>query len=110
MAQGSHKLGKAKKSRGAAKRKQVRTVKKARKGNPSTERNKAIASVSKAINKKNERLIAAKAMNGGTNFSLKDIATKGNNEAKRQTAERDKKQRNSAKLTGRLKDQIAKLK
>mmetsp|Transcript_124541 Transcript_124541/g.186046 ORF Transcript_124541/g.186046 Transcript_124541/m.186046 type:complete len:111 (+) Transcript_124541:78-410(+) len=110
MAQGNHKLGKAKKSRGAAKRKQVNTVKKTRKGNASVERNKSIASVSKAINKKNERLVAAKALNGGTSFFLKDIAQKGNNESKRQNAERDKKQKNSSKLSGRLQEQINKLK
>ena len=77
MAQGNHKLGKAKKSKGATKRKQVKTVKKARKGNASVEKNKAIAAVSKAINKKNERLVAAKAVNAGTSFFLNDIVEKG---------------------------------
>jgi hypothetical protein len=84
MAQGNHKLGKAKTSRGAAKRKQVKTVKKAKKGNPSVEHNKSIASASKAINKKNERLVAAKALNNGTSFFLKDIAEKGTSVARRQ--------------------------
>ena len=77
MAQGSHKLGKAKKSKGAAKRKQVKTVKKTRKGNTTIERNKSVAAVSKAINKKNERIVAAKAVNAGTSFFLNDIVEKG---------------------------------
>ena len=78
MAQGNHKLGKAKKSAGAQKRKAVKAVKKkAKKGNPAVERNKSIIDTSKAINRKNERLIAAKASNAGTNFFLNDISTKG---------------------------------
>ena len=77
MAQGSHKLGKSRKSGGSQKRKAVKTVKKTKKGNAKVERNKAIIATTKAINRKNERIIAAKAMNAGTSFSLKDISTKG---------------------------------
>ena len=77
MVQGSHKLGKSRKSGGSQKRKSVKTVKKTKKGNAKVERNKAIIATTKAINRKNERIIAAKAMNAGTSFSLKDISTKG---------------------------------
>ena len=77
MAQGNHKLGKAKKSPGAQRRKASKSIKKTRKGNARTERNKAIIETTKAINRKNERLIAAKAMNAGTSFSLTDISEKG---------------------------------
>lgn len=77
MAQGSHKLGKAKKSAGAQKRKAVKAVKSTKKGNASVEKNKDIASTTKAINRKNERLIAAKALNSGVTFSLTDISEKG---------------------------------
>ena len=77
MAQGSHKLGKAKRSGGAQKRKTVQKNKKAKKGNAKVERNKGIIAVSKAINRKNERIIASKAMNAGTSFSMKDISEKG---------------------------------
>lgn len=79
MAQGSHNLGKAKKSAGSQKRKAVKTVKKTKKGNTKAERNEGIVAATKAINRKNERLIAAKALNAGTMFSLTDIAEKGKN-------------------------------
>ena len=77
MAQGNHKLGKPKKSPGAQKRKVFKTVKKTKKGSSSVEKNKEILSTTKAINRKNERLVAAKALNSGTTFSLTDIAEKG---------------------------------
>ena len=133
MAQGNHKLGKAKKSRGAQRRKASKSIKKTRKGNARTERNKAIIETTKAINRKNERLIAAKAMNAGTSFSLTDISEKGKwlhifskpnldswtdllvlaptgkNESKRQTSARDKKQNKATKLSDRLQVQINKL-
>jgi len=81
MAQGAHKLGKGKpkKSSGAQRRKAVRTVKKKRKGGTKLEHNKEILATTKAINKKNERIIAAKAMNGGTAFFMKEVAEKGKN-------------------------------
>jgi hypothetical protein len=78
MAQGNHKLGKAKKSGGAQKRKVVKTVKKKQKGGSKLgENNSHTISATKSINRKNERIIAAKALNGGTAFYLKDIAEKG---------------------------------
>mmetsp|Transcript_28477 Transcript_28477/g.81903 ORF Transcript_28477/g.81903 Transcript_28477/m.81903 type:complete len:111 (+) Transcript_28477:136-468(+) len=110
MAQGNHKLAKAKKSAGAQKRKAVRTVKKTKKGNTKVERNQGMMAATKAINRKNERLIAAKAMNAGTNFSLTDISEKGKNESQRQTAERDKKQNKPTKLSQRLQVRLNKLK
>lgn len=137
MAQGNHKLGKAKKSAGAEKRKTVKTVKKTKKGNSSLERNKGVLAATKAINKKNERLIASKALNSGANFSLGDISEKGKflssypstevvilpqtfqrilysfagkHESKRQTADRDKKQNKPTKLSQRLQVRLNKLK
>ena len=77
MAQGSHKLGKTKRSGGSQKRKAIKTVKKTKKGNNKVERNKAKVETTKAINRKNERIIASKALNAGTTFSLKDISEKG---------------------------------
>ena len=77
MAQGNHKLAKPKKASPAQQRKAVKTVKKTKKGNAKVERNKGILAATKIINRKNERLIAAKALNAGTNFSLSDIAEKG---------------------------------
>jgi hypothetical protein len=115
MAQGLGKaLGKAKKkaSGGAKKRKVVNAKKHSkRKGSAAIENNKGIIAATKAINRKNERIIAAKATNAGTRFCLTDISTKGKQESQRQTAIRDKKQsKNSTSVSDRLKDQIKKLK
>lgn len=77
MAQGNHKLGKAKRSGGSQKRKTVKSVKKKRKGSAAIENNRGIVATTKAINSKNERIVAAKACNAGTNFFLKDISDKG---------------------------------
>lgn len=64
----------------------------------------------KAINKKNESLIAAKAVGVGTKFFLADIADSGKQELTKQTQERDKKQQNkSSRATNRLKEQLRKL-
>mmetsp|Transcript_4521 Transcript_4521/g.7047 ORF Transcript_4521/g.7047 Transcript_4521/m.7047 type:complete len:121 (-) Transcript_4521:234-596(-) len=119
MAQGSGKLKNnnnsiksKKKSGGAQKRKAIKATKYAkRKGSGKIENNKGIVAATKAINKKNERIIAAKACTAGTNFFLKDIAEKGKNESQRQTAVRDKKQQKqkSNNISDRLKDQIKKL-
>ncbi|KAG7361806.1 hypothetical protein IV203_036907 [Nitzschia inconspicua] len=120
MAQGSHKLGgkssgnasnrKRAKSAGAKKRQTVKAKTTTRKGSSNIERNKGIIEATKAINRKNERIIAAKACTAGTNFFLKDIAEKGKKEGRRQTAVRDKKQSKSNSMSDRLKDQIQKLK
>lgn len=77
MVQGNHKLGKSKKSSGSQKKKGGKAVKHTRKGSSKIENNKAHIETTKAINKKNERLVAAKALNSGTNFFLKDIAERG---------------------------------
>lgn len=86
MAQGNHKLGKAggrggapkrAKSAGAKKRQTTKSKKMTRKGSAAIERNQGIVAATKAINRKNERIIAAKACTAGTNFYLKDIAEKG---------------------------------
>jgi hypothetical protein len=77
MAQGNHKLGKSVKSAGSQKHKSVKAGTRKAKGGSFIERNKCIADASKAINKKNERMIAGKASNAGANFFLKDISTKG---------------------------------
>jgi hypothetical protein len=77
MAQGNHKLGKAKRSGGSQRRKSVKAVKKARKGSANIENNKHHIATSKAINRKNERIVAAKAMSRGTNFFMNEISTRG---------------------------------
>ena len=115
MVQGSHtKLGKAKKkASGGAKRRRASNAKRhvSRKGTAVIENNKGVVATTKAIIRKNERLIAAKATNAGDRFYLNDISEKGRQESRRQDAIRDKKQRKqSASVSTRLKDQIKKLK
>jgi hypothetical protein len=113
MAQGTlKKLGNKKKapSGGSQKKTAVKAKTNKRKGGYKIEN--AHVATTKAINKKNERIIAAKATTAGSQFYLKDIATKGKNESQRQTAVRDKKQlsKTNQKISSRLKDQIQKLK
>lgn len=81
MAQGGGKLGKTgarKKSAGSQRRKNVRVAKKKNKGSSKVEtKDKAIVAATKQINRKNERVIAAKATNAHTKFYLSDLTTKG---------------------------------
>lgn len=81
MAQGNGKLGKTgsrKKSAGSKRRKTVKVAKTQNKGSSRVERkDKAIVAATKQINRKNERLIAAKATNGHTKFCLSDLKEKG---------------------------------
>ena len=120
MAQGSglQKLKKAHKSAGSQRRKVAgkksatakgRMQKKARRSH-AVAAAKPQSEISKSISRKNESLIAAKAIAGGMKFSLTDLTSKGTKEHKAQIKARDKKQDSSTKLTGRLKDQIQKLK
>ena len=117
MAQGTlKKLKQAPKSAGAAKRKVVRSkaLSKGRK-HKNARRSHAVQSakpevnVTKQINKKNEAIVAAKAVASGDRFFLKDIADSGTKEHKGQIKARDKKQDKSTNFSGRLKDQIQQL-
>ena len=70
------------------------------------------AATTKAINKKNEAAIAAKAVAVGTQFFLTDVAVKGEKEMKKQLRERDKKQNKKQGVGGaaeRVKAQLRKL-
>ena len=81
MAQGNGKFGNAggkKKSAGSLRRKNVKGAKKTNKGSSMIERkDKGIVAATKQINRKNERLIAAKATSAHTKFYLKDLSDKG---------------------------------
>ena len=118
MAQGSAKLAKKKKSGGAQKRSVVRakTVSKGRKdrkvkrkNNHSSAVRAEIAATTKAINRKNEKAIAAKAVAVGTQFFLSDISTKGKAEMEKQIKERNKKQDKASGAADRLKKELRKL-
>ena len=119
MAQGAglKNLKKASKSAGSQRRKaQVKKASTKGRMQKKARRTHAVASakpqteISKSISRKNESLVAAKAIANGMHFSLKDLTTNGTKEHKAQLKARDKKQDSSTKLTGRLKDQIQKLK
>jgi len=64
---------------------------------------------SKAINKKNEVIAAARAVGAGNTFSLKDIRETGKAEIKKQKDAQRKRESNS-KMSERLQVQLDKLK
>lgn len=113
MAQGSRKLAKPKKSSGAHRRKTA-VKKKLGKGpkqfaSKGAKRNKQQEETTKAINRKNEALVSAKALNSGSSFFLSDIKEVGKKELNKQVKERNKKQLNAQKLTNRIQDKLKKL-
>ena len=115
------KLQKRAKSGGAAKKKQIRkqalskgkkqfTAK--RKSFLSNGHHQAEQDTTRAINKRNESLVAAKALSSGTlpsQFFLKDLATKGTKEQAEQLKNRNKKEKKEHNQTERLKKQLRKL-
>jgi hypothetical protein len=122
MAQGLAKLQKKAKSGGAAKKQQVRKQTVMNKGKKqftakrksflANGHHKAEHDTTKAINKRNESLVAAKALSSGTlpsQFFLKDLAVKGTQEQAEQTRKRNKKERKESNQTERLKKQLKKL-
>mmetsp|Transcript_27033 Transcript_27033/g.63315 ORF Transcript_27033/g.63315 Transcript_27033/m.63315 type:complete len:119 (+) Transcript_27033:109-465(+) len=116
MAQGSGKLAKAKKSKGAQKRQAVRkkTPGKGRKHYKAKRVHQNVQAeedTTKAINQRNESIVAAKAVSSGTNFFMKNLSEKGNKEMNKQLRHRDKRQdkQKSSKLTDRLEDRLKKI-
>lgn len=114
MAQGLAKLSKSNKSQGSQKRKAVRSKKSIGKGrkhyHSKHESDRVAASTTKAINKKNETLVAAKAVGVGTKFFLSDISEKGTKEMNKQLRERKKKEsKSSATVSDRIRQQLRKL-
>jgi len=116
MAQGLAKLSKTKKSGGSQKRKVLKkkTLSKGRKEYRARKTRSAASyrdekETTKAINKKNEAIVAAKAVSVGTQFFLSDVAEKGKKEMKKQIKERNKKQGKATEMSDRLKDQLKRL-
>jgi Protein of unknown function (DUF2462) len=119
MAQGSGKLAK-KQSRGAGNKtsavavKRKKPVSKGRKYYaPKKKATMALGAqaereTSKTINKRNETIVAAKAVSVGINFFCSDLTAKGSRERQKQVKARDKKQQDT-KLSDRLKNQLKKL-
>lgn len=121
MAQGLGKLQRKQKSGGAAKKKQARkqalnkgkkqfvTKKKSVLANGHYQTDQA---TTKAINQRNESLVAAKAISSGaltSQFFLKDLAEKGKKEQTEQLRKRSKKESKEVNQTERLKKQLKKL-
>jgi hypothetical protein len=117
MAQGSsNKLGGSRKSGGSQKRKSnkqischkgPRKIYKA-KGRKAGEARPDVATA-KAINKKNEAIVSAKAIASGTRFYLNDVKAVGKKELSAQEKVRNKKEDHQKKLSGRLREQLRKL-
>jgi hypothetical protein len=116
MAQGTGKLSakKAAKSKGALKHKAAKgVVNKGRlqkKSRRPDEAGRIQQETTKAINRKNERIVAAKAVSVGTKFFLSDVAEKGSNHVKKQAAERNRRQLKSKTTMSRMEQQIQNLK
>lgn len=116
MAQGSAaKLQKKTKSAAAAKKKVTRT-KTVTKGRKECKHKHNIAekweqiATTKAINRKNEAGVAAKAVAVGTQFFLTDIASTGKTEMNKKLKERNKRQgKTTSGASERLKVQLRKL-
>jgi len=114
MVQGGFKLksiSPAKKSKSNQKQKQVSKGRKAfsAKGRKATLA-KQEAETSKAINRKNEVTVAARAVGAGSNFFLNDIKEAGRKEIGKKNAELRKKESKSVKMSERLMEQLNKLK
>lgn len=115
MAQGTAaKLAKKKKSAGAQKRKTVRKKTVAKGPRECKQQRSSVAAhekaaTTKAINRKNEAAIAAKAVAVGTKFFLGDVSAKGEKEMQKQLREREKKQSKGGGAADRLKSQLRKL-
>ena len=121
MAQGAGKLQRKQKSGGAAKKKQSRkqALSKGKKSFSVKKKSvlanghyQADQATTKAINQRNESLVAAKALSSGataSQFFLKDLAAKGKKEQTEQLRKRNKKESKEANQTERLKKQLEKL-
>ena len=118
MAQGMGKLsGKRRASSGGAQKRKVakkRALKKGRKschvkGRKNNLAAKVDSDTTKAINRKNEALVAAKAVSVGTKFFLKDIKETGVKEVKKQLNDRNRKEKKATKVSDRLKVQLKKI-
>ncbi|KAL9183748.1 hypothetical protein ACHAXT_004604 [Thalassiosira profunda] len=67
------------------------------------------AATSKAINRKNETAVAARAVGAGNTFFLKDIKEAGKKEIGKQKQQLHKRESKAAKMSERLQDQLKKL-
>lgn len=121
MAQGLGKMQRKQKSGGATKKKQARKQALSKGKKQFTAKRRAVLAnghykadqaTTKAINQRNESLVAAKALSSGalaSQFFLKDLADKGKKEQTDQLRQRNKKENKEINQTERLKKQLKKL-
>ena len=118
MAQGfklkSNKKPNSKKSAPTHKRQKQKQLSKGWKSFSAKGRKAALAKqesqTTKAINRKNETVVAARAVGAGNTFYLNDIKEAGKKEIGKQRAELRKRESKSVKMSERLKEQLNKLK
>lgn len=120
MAQGlgsgaGRKLSKTKSAKSGGSQKRKRATKKAKgrkyhapKGRKAIQQ-RAELETTKAINRKNESLISARAVGNGTRFFLSDVKEAGQKELKAQVQARNKKQDKATKVADRVKEQLRKM-
>lgn len=119
MVQGNFRGNKSKRSSGASKKQKIKAAKRATKGwkthkpkGRKAAEGKSDVSVSKAISKKNELLISAKAISHGSRFFLNDLKENGQkalekgNKAKLKKEAKDHKK---SHVTDRIKEQLKKI-
>ena len=121
MAQGLGKLQRKAKSGGAAKKQQLRKQALSKGKKQFGVKKKSVLAnghyqadkeTTKAINQRNESLVAAKALSSGalaSQFFLKDLASKGQKEQSEQLRKRNKKESKEINQTERIKKQLKKL-
>lgn len=104
----------AKKSKANQKKPKNKLFSKGRKEFSAKGRKRALAKqdadTSKAINRKNEVTVAARAVGSGSRFFLNDIKEAGKKEIGKKNAELRKRESKSVKMSERLTQQLNKLK
>ncbi len=105
---GRHTLKKKQVSGGAQKKKSVAKVEKGRMQIAAKKKNKQEEGMTKAINRKNERILSSKAVSAGSKFFLSDIGDSGRQELEQQRMQREKKE-GQKRMEVRMKDQLKKL-
>ena len=113
MTQGSVRKNTALKAKSAASQKKIKKLCKGRKSiNPKgrkIDQIKEETDVSKAINKKNEAIVAAKVISSGSKLKLSDVRNVGSNHLEKSVQKKVKHENKSTSLSDRLKDQLKKI-
>jgi hypothetical protein len=114
MAQGGLKLKSNKSAKSSKPSHQKKSLSKGRKAFSAKGRKATLAKqeaeTSKAINRKNEATVAARAVGAGGKFYLTDIKEAGQKEIQKKNEALRKKESKSSKMSERVQEQINKLK